>query len=452
MIKKQIHTLLKETSLFLLLIAPWTISAQVPNYVPTNGLVGWWPFNGNANDESGNGNNGTPSNIIYSTDRFGNISNSANFPNGNNDSEIIIGNQINPNVLTISVWIKASGQRSNGFHTVISRVNQYDPIPPNNFELQVSTPDPTYSIWTGFGGNNQFQPTSGLGFGSGSANLNMWNHLVLTFDGQEGKTYLNGTLISINSIINYFNPTSILCFGNRYNAPSYEFNWWGDIDDTGIWNRVLSQCEIQDLYNGQLNSVSVNAGIDQTICNGEQVTLSAANSQNYSWNNNVLNGISFTPTASQDYIVSADSAGCLSNDTVTITVIQPSISSQTQTALDSLTLNGQTYTQSGTYTQVIPNAAGCDSTITLNLSLSFTGLNELQTGFTVAPNPTMDVVTITSTDALYDEYVLFDPQGRKVLSGTLTGTTTQLDLSRLARGNYLLQIGEKKTPIKLIKQ
>ena len=33
--------------------------AQVPNYVPTNGLVGWWPFTGNANDLSGNGNNGT---------------------------------------------------------------------------------------------------------------------------------------------------------------------------------------------------------------------------------------------------------------------------------------------------------------------------------------------------------------------------------------------------------
>ena len=31
---------------------------QVPTYVPTNGLVGWWGFNGNANDESGNGNNG----------------------------------------------------------------------------------------------------------------------------------------------------------------------------------------------------------------------------------------------------------------------------------------------------------------------------------------------------------------------------------------------------------
>ena len=34
------------------------INAQVPSYMPTNGLVAYYPFNGNANDESGNGNNG----------------------------------------------------------------------------------------------------------------------------------------------------------------------------------------------------------------------------------------------------------------------------------------------------------------------------------------------------------------------------------------------------------
>jgi len=34
------------------------LSAQVPDYVPTEGLVAWYPFNGNANDESGNGNDG----------------------------------------------------------------------------------------------------------------------------------------------------------------------------------------------------------------------------------------------------------------------------------------------------------------------------------------------------------------------------------------------------------
>jgi hypothetical protein len=44
----------------LLLSFFYTAQAQtLPPYLPANGLVGWWPFNGNANDESGNGNNGT---------------------------------------------------------------------------------------------------------------------------------------------------------------------------------------------------------------------------------------------------------------------------------------------------------------------------------------------------------------------------------------------------------
>ena len=37
----------------IVLVFTLNIFSQVPNYVPTNGLVGYWPFNGNANDESG---------------------------------------------------------------------------------------------------------------------------------------------------------------------------------------------------------------------------------------------------------------------------------------------------------------------------------------------------------------------------------------------------------------
>ncbi len=44
----------------------------MPNYVPTNGLVGWWPFNGNATDESINTNDGTVNGATLTTDRFGN--------------------------------------------------------------------------------------------------------------------------------------------------------------------------------------------------------------------------------------------------------------------------------------------------------------------------------------------------------------------------------------------
>ena len=59
--------------------------AQVPTYVPTSGLVGWWPFNGNANDESINGNNGVVNGPILTTDRFGNSNKAYSF-DGVNDN------------------------------------------------------------------------------------------------------------------------------------------------------------------------------------------------------------------------------------------------------------------------------------------------------------------------------------------------------------------------------
>jgi hypothetical protein len=86
--------------------------AQVPSFVPTNGLVGWWPFNGNANDESGNGNNGTVNGATLTTDRFGNA-NSAYFFNGNssNSPYIIANSPINNNTassFSFSIWLNKS--------------------------------------------------------------------------------------------------------------------------------------------------------------------------------------------------------------------------------------------------------------------------------------------------------------------------------------------------------
>ncbi|MFN5885712.1 MAG: hypothetical protein ACK445_10260, partial [Bacteroidota bacterium] len=54
------------------LAAP-TFAQSVPSYIPTNGLVGWWPFSGNANDESGNGNNGTVVGATPISNRFGHL-------------------------------------------------------------------------------------------------------------------------------------------------------------------------------------------------------------------------------------------------------------------------------------------------------------------------------------------------------------------------------------------
>jgi hypothetical protein len=52
----------------------FSAQAQVPSYISTNGLIAYWPFNGNAIDVSGNGNNGNLGNTISVSDRFGNPS------------------------------------------------------------------------------------------------------------------------------------------------------------------------------------------------------------------------------------------------------------------------------------------------------------------------------------------------------------------------------------------
>ena len=68
-------------------------------------------------------------------------------------------------------------------------------------------------------------------------------------------------------------------------------------------------------------STSVNAGADQTVCQGGSVTLIASGAQTYSWNNGITNGISFTPVSTQTYTVTGTNAfGCLSTDQVVVTV------------------------------------------------------------------------------------------------------------------------------------
>ena len=63
--------------LFLIVIIVTSNSLQ--SQIPTNGLVGYWPFSGNANDSSGNNLNGTVNGAVLTVDRFGNSSSAFNF-------------------------------------------------------------------------------------------------------------------------------------------------------------------------------------------------------------------------------------------------------------------------------------------------------------------------------------------------------------------------------------
>jgi hypothetical protein len=134
-----------------------------------------------------------------------------------------------------------------------------------------------------------------------------------------------------------------------------------------------------------------------------------------------------------------------------VDVNQPSSSNLIATAFDGYTLNGILYTQSGTYTQTLTNAAGCDSTITLDLTLTV-GLEEgTITDVNLYPNPTTESFTIKTSVPLYGNYSVVDAQGKLVFEGEMTGTETNVNISSVARGIYYLRIPELSEPLRVVK-
>ena len=93
---------MKQIGLFLVLLffGSHAVLSQVPSYVDTNGLVGWWPFDGDANDYSGNGNNGIVHGATLTTDRFGNARSAYDFDGLDDWIEVPNSNSLNPEVGT----------------------------------------------------------------------------------------------------------------------------------------------------------------------------------------------------------------------------------------------------------------------------------------------------------------------------------------------------------------
>ena len=239
----------------ILLTAVATISlatatmAQVPNYLPTNGLVGWWPFNGNANDESGNGNNGIVNGPNLTSDRFGNIGNAYSFDGVNDYIEISNSLVTNSNTsFSIFGWFNCD--YNNQTIDIISdrTTNNY------NVKYRLSIDSVNNGKLTFFcfdGSPNLIELMSNLAIVS-----NLWNNFTITFDQQnlEYKLYVNGILQQslVSSSILSNNNTNATQIGRLLGpssalSPAYLFD--GNIDDIGIWNRALTQQEVTDLYN-----------------------------------------------------------------------------------------------------------------------------------------------------------------------------------------------------------
>lgn len=330
--------------LFFSIVLSNILFAQIPSYVPSNGLVGWWPFDGNANDYSGNGNHGTVNGATLTTDR-NSTPNSAYYFSSSGCATRIDANVNTSSIqsgLSISIWVLRTGNGCIG-----PRLLEFWPGNNGPGQAQWGWDNSTTSIGMG--------STTSTGFACNSsvpiAANNVWIHLVYTNNGSVGKFYSNGALVS--TVPSSGNPilAGSVSFG-RMNHPAWDaFN--GKLDDIGVWSRALTDCEVQQLYLSQVNnSANVNGGTDQTVCSGSPISLTATGASTYTWTGGVQNGVPFIPTASGQYIVTGTNPnGCSGTDTVQVTLVpNPVINASNDTIClgqsTTLTASGLTSNQS----------------------------------------------------------------------------------------------------------
>ena len=167
----------------------------------------------------------------------------------------------------------------------------------------------------------------------------------------------------------------------------------------------LNQCQNVDQITVFVNpSPTVFAGNDIELCEGGNIVLVASGAQTYSWDNGAVNGVSFVPTNTTNYIVTGTNAyGCQDQDNLLVTVnALPTISAgvnQTICAGDSILLQAN---GAANYTWNIGQFNGTYFQPASTMTLSVVGIDtnncEGSSAFTVEvnPNPTIFLVSDTT--------------------------------------------------------
>jgi hypothetical protein len=249
-------------------------SQQLQEVSPLN-LMGYWKFNGNANDSSGNHNDGIlKTNWIGASastavdggtlpklvpDRFGRPNSAYYFEKGAT-IEVPYKSSLNPKSMTISLWVKTDIPSGGGdYMFALDRWYGY------KLNLQGSN----FLYFTIYKGNGAWVLDDDGGSGS-TVPLKTWVHVAVSYDNDNStaKFYLNGALV--RTITNKVGPPVTvnssynLCIGNempknKYNLdddndPDYYWgpdNFVGTLDDVRFYNTALTDKEVLSIYTSE---------------------------------------------------------------------------------------------------------------------------------------------------------------------------------------------------------
>lgn len=306
-----------KKTLFLLLQCCCIVTYSQINL--TQGLVTHHPFNGNANDLGPNAINGTVVNATLTTDRNG-LANSAYYFDGSSYIELPYHNSYSfapQGAFSISVWVLPDMNNTWPAQGIVIKA------PPNgdftlsawNYGIYVLN----YRAMSGYAYNHILNGTTSF-----VQNL-CWYNIISTYNNGVWNLYVNGRLESSNTAQSNFilqDGFSKIAFGKK--GESFGDWYKGKMDDVRIYNRVLTQDEIDSLsFNGSGTRVSP----DISICQGRSVQLNATGAASYSWSPatglssaTVANPVATPSSTTRYYVTGTTASGCVSSDNVLVTV------------------------------------------------------------------------------------------------------------------------------------
>ena len=255
-----------------------------------NGLVAYYPFNGNANDASGNTNNGTVFGATLTTDRFGESASAYSFGPleyiaCHDAPQLDFGPQTS---FSVFAWIRFSGNVT-GFQGIVSKMYD-DSNPTSGFQLGIF--QNTVQVQMG-------APPALTFNGSLFINDGKWHMVGLARTGIIAELYIDGKPeagVSDPTLV----PQDMTCTNSFLIGVERNLSRFfpGSIDDIQIYNRGLSATEVRQLYayesGPQVNLIKVVQPSLSNLTLGTNYQLQVSTDLN-TWTNS---GSSFTATNS----------------------------------------------------------------------------------------------------------------------------------------------------------
>jgi len=242
--------------IIVVLLACSCLQATNDREVPTGNLVAHYPFNGNADDASGNDHHGTVYGATLSTDRFGNPQGAYHF-NASEHDYIQVPDHADlqiTNNLSISVWMK-HGSIAGQFEDIVMKGNDS-----YGFQFNSGSHEVLFHLKQGGGSwrnlNSLHTPVT-----------DEWFHVAGTYDGITQRVFVNGVQTnSANWSGSISSNTAPLDVGFMVAADNSWYN--GDLDDFRVYSRVLSADEVMQLYNEGSNYLGVPSAVEITYSGG----------------------------------------------------------------------------------------------------------------------------------------------------------------------------------------